>query len=97
MPEKPMRQIWKRIIAGVAALALGLVITTAGERITYGAQGPPVQSGHTVVFMTDFGTLDDSVAICKAVMLRLDPTLRIMDITHQVAPYSILDGARFLA
>lgn len=53
--------------------------------------------GHRVVFMTDFGLLDDSVAICKAVMLRLDPELRIMDITHQVTPYSISDGARFLA
>jgi S-adenosylmethionine hydrolase len=30
-------------------------------------------------------------------MLRLDPTLRIMDITHQVMPYSITEGARFLA
>jgi S-adenosylmethionine hydrolase len=58
---------------------------------------PATPAGHTVVFMTDFGTLDDSVAICKAVMLRVDPTLRIMDITHQVTPYSIADGARFLA
>jgi S-adenosylmethionine hydrolase len=47
--------------------------------------------------MTDFGEVDDSVAICKAVMLRLDPAVRIMDITHQVKPYSILDGSRFLA
>src|SRR6516165_1517118 len=30
-------------------------------------------------------------------MLGLDPTLRIMDITHQVTPYSIPEGARFLA
>jgi S-adenosylmethionine hydrolase len=52
---------------------------------------------HTIAFMTDFGLADDSVAICKAVMLRVDPALRIMDITHQVTPYSILDGARFLA
>jgi S-adenosylmethionine hydrolase len=50
-----------------------------------------------LVFMTDFGLLDDAVAICKAVMLRVDPRIRIMDITHQVTPYSILDGARFLA
>ncbi len=55
------------------------------------------QGGHKLVFMSDFGLLDDSVAICKAVMLQLDPNLRIMDITHQVTPYSILDGARFLA
>jgi len=47
--------------------------------------------------MTDFGVVDDSVAICKAVMLRVDPEVRILDITHQVTPYSILDGARFLA
>jgi S-adenosylmethionine hydrolase len=50
----------------------------------------------TIVFMTDFGVLDDSVAICKGVMLSIDPELRIVDLTHQVTPYSILDGARFL-
>ncbi|HTC93059.1 MAG TPA: SAM-dependent chlorinase/fluorinase [Terriglobales bacterium] len=55
------------------------------------------QTEHTLVFMTDFGLLDDSVAICKAVMLRIDPTLRIMDITHDVKPYSIADGARYLS
>ena len=49
-----------------------------------------------VVFMTDFGMLDDSVAICKGVMLSVDPQLHIVDLTHQVTPYSILDGARFL-
>ena len=49
-----------------------------------------------LVFMSDFGVLDDSVAICKGVMLSLDPQLRIVDLTHQVTPYSVLDGARFL-
>jgi S-adenosylmethionine hydrolase len=50
-----------------------------------------------IVFMTDFGTANDSVAICKAVMLQIAPDARIMDITHQVAPFSIEEGARFLA
>ncbi len=50
----------------------------------------------TVVFMTDFGTIDDSVALCKGVMYSIAPDLRIVDLTHQVTPYSILDGARFL-
>ncbi len=50
----------------------------------------------TVVFMSDFGTLDDSVAICKGVMLGIGPDLRIIDLTHEVRPFSILDGARFL-
>jgi S-adenosylmethionine hydrolase len=50
----------------------------------------------TIVFMTDFGVVDDSVAICKGVMLSVAPDLRIVDLTHQVTPYSILDGARYL-
>lgn len=50
----------------------------------------------TVVFMTDFGTQDDSVGICKGVMYSIAPELRIVDLTHQVTPFSILDGARFL-
>src|SRR5271155_680622 len=53
--------------------------------------GPP-----TVVFMTDFGTMDDSVAICKGVMYSIAPELRIVDLTHQVTPFPISDGARFL-
>jgi len=50
----------------------------------------------TLVFMTDFGVVDDSVAICKGVMLSIAPDLRIVDLTHQVTPFSILEGARFL-
>jgi len=49
-----------------------------------------------IVFMTDFGTLDDSVPICKGVMLGIAPEARIVDLTHQVTPFSIADGARFL-
>jgi S-adenosyl-L-methionine hydrolase (adenosine-forming) len=55
------------------------------------AQPPP-----TVVFMTDFGIVDDSVALCKGVMYGIAPNLRIVDLTHEVNPFSIRDGARFL-
>ncbi len=51
----------------------------------------------TIVFMTDFGTANDAVAICKAVIIGIVPNVRIMDITHQVTPFSIAEGARFLA
>ncbi len=51
----------------------------------------------TVVFMSDFGTIDDSVAICKGIMLGIEPNLRIIDITHEVHPFSIMDAARFLS
>ncbi len=50
----------------------------------------------TIVFMTDFGVVDDAVAICRGVMYSIMPEVRIVDLTHQVRPFSILDGARFL-
>ena len=60
------------------------------------AQTPAPQPPPTVVFMTDFGIVDDSVALCKGVMYGIAPNLRIVDLTHQVTAYSIRDGARFL-
>jgi len=49
-----------------------------------------------IVFMTDFGTVDDAVAICKGVIKTLAPDAEIIDLTHQVTPYSISEGARLL-
>ena len=60
------------------------------------AQSAAVRNPPTVVFMTDFGVVDDSVALCKGVMYSVAPDLRIVDLTHQVTAFSILDGARFL-
>jgi S-adenosylmethionine hydrolase len=50
----------------------------------------------TIVFMTDFGTANDAVAICKAVIARIAPDARIADITHQVTPFQIEEASRFL-
>ncbi len=50
----------------------------------------------TIVFMTDFGVVDDSVAICRGVMYSIAPDVRIVDLSHQVTPFNIRDGARFL-
>jgi S-adenosylmethionine hydrolase len=82
-----------RVKIGVTVLSAVLCFTWTTLRAQ--STGQP-QAQHAIVFMSDFGLLDDSVAICKAVMLRIDPAVRIMDITHQVTPYSIADGARFL-
>jgi S-adenosylmethionine hydrolase len=56
----------------------------------------PATGRATIVFMTDFGTANDAVAICKAVMLGVAPDARIMDITHQVTPFSIEEASRNL-
>src|SRR2546428_6636385 len=77
-----------------ALLAAGCLNSPAQK----GSQQAPGQPGAhpTIVFMTDFGTANDAVAICKAVILSIAPDARIMDITHQVTPYSIEEGSRFL-
>ena len=75
-----------RIPKQFAVLIFLAVAALAGDR-------PPRP---TIVFMTDFGVVDDSVALCKGVMYSIAPDVRIVDLTHQVTPFSILDGARFL-
>ena len=57
----------------------------------------PKPAQHVVGFMTDFDVKDDAIGICKAVMVGIDPEVRIIDISHQVTPYDITEGARFLA
>ncbi|HTZ46667.1 MAG TPA: SAM-dependent chlorinase/fluorinase [Candidatus Sulfotelmatobacter sp.] len=78
-------------------LILGVLLAACSKPPQELHNSAPASTTHpTIVFMTDFGTANDAVAICKAVMLSIDPDARIMDITHQVTPFSIEEGARFL-
>jgi S-adenosylmethionine hydrolase len=81
-------------LRGAIFLVLALLLETAVPayvRANDSQKYPP-----TIVFMTDFGVVDDSVAICRGVMYGIMPDVRIVDLTHQVTPFSIFDGARFL-
>jgi S-adenosylmethionine hydrolase len=79
-------------------VAVVIVALFSGCRLSSPVPEASKPSAHpTIVFMTDFGTANDAVAICKAVILGIQPGVRIMDITHQVTPFSIEEGARFLA
>jgi len=83
---------WQECLRVLAAFLIALItVTDAPTQTTPAAKYP-----QTIVFMTDFGTLDDSVPICKGVMYSIMPDVRVVDLTHQVTPFSILDGARFL-
>jgi S-adenosylmethionine hydrolase len=77
-------------------VVLMLLILCPGSRPASASDSTSGKSIPTIVFMTDFGTVDDSVAICKGVMYSISPEVRIVDLTHEVTPFSILDGARFL-
>jgi len=81
----------RRVVASMVVLWL-----LAAPALMRAASEPAQKYPPTIVFMTDFGTVDDSVPICRGVMYSIMPEVRIVDLTHQVTPFSILDGSRFL-
>jgi S-adenosylmethionine hydrolase len=46
-----------------------------------------------ITLTTDYGTNDHLVGTMKGVILKINPDVTIVDITHNVAPYDLLDGA----
>ncbi len=46
-----------------------------------------------VTFTTDFGTTDHYVGAMKGVMLNINPSVQLIDITNSVQAYDVLDGA----
>lgn len=50
-----------------------------------------------VTLLTDFGLSDPYVGIMKGVMLGINPDIRIIDISHSIAPYDIEQAAFMLA
>ena len=50
-----------------------------------------------VTLTSDFGTRDHYVGTMKGVIARVDPALRVVDITHEVPSYDIAAGAFAIA
>ena len=46
-----------------------------------------------ITLTTDYGWSDPLVAAMKGVILKINPDARIVDISHSVMPYDLLDGA----
>jgi S-adenosylmethionine hydrolase len=74
-------------IFGFAALLLAMLGFTPAAN----AAPQPV-----VALFTDFGWEDPYVAQMKGVILTVDPTVRLLDLTHTVSPYNIAEGAYLL-
>jgi S-adenosylmethionine hydrolase len=81
-----------RRAAAIAVASLALVAAACAGR----PARAPTGARPLVVFFSDFGTADDAVAICKGVMLGIARDLDVVDVTHEVPPFSVRDGARLL-
>jgi S-adenosyl-L-methionine hydrolase (adenosine-forming) len=49
-----------------------------------------------ITLTTDFGTRDGFVAQMKGVILGINPRARLIDVTHDIEPFSVLEGALVL-
>src|SRR4051794_2541619 len=50
-----------------------------------------------IVFLTDFGSGNEWVGMCHAVMTRIAPDVRVVDLSHLVKPLDVNSGARLLS
>jgi len=80
----------------VAASLLFLPLAGCSRQPAAPASAQASSARPAIVFMTDFGTANDAVAICRGVIYGIAPEVRITDITHQVTPFSIEEASRFL-
>ncbi|RLA94620.1 MAG: hypothetical protein DRG83_19515, partial [Deltaproteobacteria bacterium] len=53
--------------------------------------------GGVVTILTDFGVDDPYVGIMKGVMLNINPTIRLIDLTHHIPPQNVRAGAFIMA
>ncbi|MEX2621264.1 MAG: SAM-dependent chlorinase/fluorinase [Egibacteraceae bacterium] len=51
----------------------------------------------TITFLSDYGLADPFVGVCHAVMARIAPHARVVDLTHGVARHDVTGGATALA
>ncbi|HEX4519192.1 MAG TPA: SAM-dependent chlorinase/fluorinase [Gaiellaceae bacterium] len=50
-----------------------------------------------IVFLSDFGLQNEWVGVCHAVMNRVAPETRVVDLSHFIPPLGVSAGARLLA
>jgi S-adenosylmethionine hydrolase len=50
-----------------------------------------------IFFLSDYGLDDEYVGICHAVIARVNPEARVVDLTHGVPPQDVMAGAMMLA
>src|SRR5258708_32799953 len=96
LPEGGTMRSRRSRFYGLVALLFVLPLAACSRQVGAPASAQASSARAVIVFMTDFGTANDAVAICRAVIYGIAPDVRITDITHQVTPFSIEEASRFL-
>jgi S-adenosylmethionine hydrolase len=83
--------------AAIIAVQMMLITAAAGSNASAQTTPAPPPALRVIGFLSDFDVKDDAVGLCKAVMEGVAPGVKVIDITHQITPYDIAQGARVLA
>jgi len=84
-----------RIFGLVASLAT--LLAMSGCNPSSNPAATPVSTSQPVIALfTDFGTVDPYVAQMKGAILTIDPDARLLDLTHEVTPFDVAQGAYLL-
>ncbi|MFH0878923.1 MAG: S-adenosyl-l-methionine hydroxide adenosyltransferase family protein [Lentisphaerota bacterium] len=68
----------------ITCILTGLLLWAAGTGQVFGA---------SLVYQTDFGLKDGAVCAMKGVAVGVDPELNLYDLTHEIPPFNIWEGA----
>jgi hypothetical protein len=50
-----------------------------------------------ITFLSDYGSDDEFAGVCRAVIARIAPDARVIDLTHGIPPHDVAQGAAVLA
>jgi S-adenosylmethionine hydrolase len=85
---------WVKI--GYTAFGVHLAARTTpafSPAASFGHLGETLTTRQALVLMTDFGVRDGAVAAMKGVACAVDSSLSILDLTHEVKPFDVWEGA----
>lgn len=68
-----------------------------GGSVSVSETGERMVNQRPVTLLTDFGYSDEYTGTCKIVIARVDPDIRVIDLTHGIPPGDIRRGALALA
>lgn len=59
--------------------------------------GSVLFASNALVFQSDFGLKENAVAAMKGVAFGVDPELKMFDVSHNITPFDIFEGAQIIA
>jgi len=91
--EMPVTTRRARYLWTILAVFVALSVYASGPARAMAASPAERDTCGIIAFLTDWGTRDFYVGAAKGVAYSVFPEARLVDITHEIEPYNIMEGA----